>query len=85
MPPAKHLSEAINWIASKMQIAKAAKRFLAVACHDSSDTLMVTTHPVWAGRGLAAWAAGIARASRMALRAPRPFRRPVSTIEQRAA
>jgi hypothetical protein len=49
------------------------------------DDSVVTTHPVWAGRGLAAWAAGSARASRMAVRAPRPFRRPVSTIERRAA
>jgi hypothetical protein len=45
----------------------------------------VTTHPAWAGRGRAAWAAGSARASRMAVRALRPLRRPVSTIEQRAA
>ena len=45
----------------------------------------VTTHPAWAGRGPAAWAAGSARASRMAVRALRPLRRPVSTIEQRAA
>jgi hypothetical protein len=52
---------------------------------EAQITLFVTTHPVWAGRGLAAWAAGSARASRMAVRAPRPFRRPVSTIEQRAA
>src|SRR6516165_7015255 len=45
----------------------------------------VTTHPACAGRAPAAWAAGCARASRMAVRALRPLRRPVSTIEQRAA
>jgi hypothetical protein len=45
----------------------------------------VITHAAKAGRGPAAWAAGSARASRMAVRALRPLRRPVSTIEQRAA
>jgi subfamily B ATP-binding cassette protein HlyB/CyaB len=45
----------------------------------------VITHPVWAGRGAVTWAAGGARASRMAVRALRLLRRPVSTIEQRAA
>ena len=46
---------------------------------------IVITHPVWAGRGAVTWAAGGARASRMAVRALRLLRRPVSTIEQRAA
>jgi hypothetical protein len=50
-----------------------------------SMTGAVITHPVWAGRGPAAWVAGSARASRMAVRALRLLRRPVSTIEQRAA
>jgi hypothetical protein len=45
----------------------------------------VTTHAAWAGRAPAARAADSARASRMAVRALRPLRRPVSTIEQRAA
>src|SRR5258706_10820051 len=49
----------------------------------SSD--LVTTHPAYAVRVLAASAAGCARASRKAVRALRPLRRPVSTIEQRAA
>ena len=47
--------------------------------------LSVTTHPAWAGRAPAVWAAGSVIASRMAMRALRPLRRPVSTIEQRAA
>ena len=47
--------------------------------------LSVTTHPVCVARAPAAWATGSARASRMAMRALRPLRRPVSTIEQRAA
>jgi hypothetical protein len=51
----------------------------------SVSTKIVITHPVWAGRGPTAWAAGSARASRMAVRALRLLRRPVSTIEQRAA
>jgi len=46
---------------------------------------VVITHAAWAGRAPAARAAGNARASRMAVRALRPLRRPVSTIEQRAA
>jgi pimeloyl-ACP methyl ester carboxylesterase len=45
----------------------------------------VTTHPACAGRAPAATAADCARALRMAARALRPLRRPVSTIEQRAA
>jgi hypothetical protein len=46
---------------------------------------LVTTHPAYAVRAAAASAAGCARAWRMAVRALRPMRRPVSTIEQRAA
>src|SRR3979411_1484912 len=45
----------------------------------------VITHPACAGRVPAASAAGCARASRMAVRALRPLRRPVSTMERRAA
>ena len=50
---------------------------------DIKGGLTVITHPACADRALAA--AGRARTSRMAVRALRPFRRPVSTIEQRAA
>ena len=45
----------------------------------------VTTHPACADHALDAPAAGFARASRMAVRGIRPLRRPVSTMEQRAA
>ena len=44
----------------------------------------VTTHPSCADHAAAVPAAGVARASRMAVRALRPLRRPVSTMEQRA-
>jgi hypothetical protein len=51
----------------------------------SGNAIEVTTHPAWADHALAAATAGVARASRMAVRALRPLRRPVSTMEQRAA
>ena len=58
---------------------------VALAVPDIDKAVEVTTHAAWTGRAPAAWAAGSARASRMAVRALRPLRRPVSTIEQRAA
>jgi len=45
----------------------------------------VITHPACTDHAAAASTAGVARASRMAVRALRPLRRPVSTMEQRAA
>jgi hypothetical protein len=50
-----------------------------------ADSAYVTTHPSCAAHAPAAPIAGVARASRMAVRALRPLRRPVSTMEQRAA
>jgi ubiquinone/menaquinone biosynthesis C-methylase UbiE len=47
--------------------------------------LPAITHPAWADQARAAPASGTARAVRMAVRALRPLRRPVSTMEQRAA
>jgi dTDP-4-amino-4,6-dideoxygalactose transaminase len=47
--------------------------------------LVVTAHPSCADHAPAAAALGVARASRIAVRALRPLRRPVSTMEQSAA
>jgi probable biosynthetic protein (TIGR04099 family) len=62
------------------------------ALADGTDTLdgsnignAVITHPASAARVAATSAAASARASRIAVRALRPLRRPVSTIEHRSA
>jgi len=53
--------------------------------HIGGYQVLVITHPACADHAPAGATVGVARASRMAVRALRPLRRPVSTMEQRAA
>jgi transposase len=84
IPSSRSRSQAIPYDKHLYKERNLVERFINKIKHYRRIATVIT-HPVCAGRAPAAWAAGSARASRMAVRALRPLRRPVSTIEQRAA
>ena len=69
-------------------LATAAEMLDAEGMREASALLRLgnySPHLTCAGHALIGSAGGAVRASRMAVRALRPLRRPVSTMEQRAA